>query len=73
MKKLSFINKALVACSVTLFSQLAWSHGGHDHSASDAGLIHLLWLAPVIIAAAIAYHHFSRKAKASQSANQDKS
>jgi hypothetical protein len=29
------------------------AHTEHDHSAADAGLIHLLWLAPVIITAGI--------------------
>lgn len=39
---------------LTLFiSAPSLAHSGHDHSAADAGLIHLLWLAPIIIAAGI--------------------
>jgi hypothetical protein len=31
----------------------AFAHPGHDHSAANSGLIHLLWLIPVIVAAVI--------------------
>jgi len=60
MKNCSLINKALLVLSTGLFSQLAWSHGGHDHSAANASLIHLLWLAPVIIAAGVAYYRINK-------------
>ena len=29
------------------------AHPGHDHSAADSGLVHLLWLVPVIVAAVV--------------------
>lgn len=29
------------------------AHPGHEHGTIDAGLVHLLWLVPVIVAAAI--------------------
>lgn len=31
-------------------SSNALAHAGHDHSAPESGLIHLLWVAPLIIA-----------------------
>ncbi len=36
-----------------LLSNPSFAHPGHDHSASDSGLVHLLWLVPVIIAAVV--------------------
>ncbi len=36
-----------------LLSTPLFAHPGHDHSASDSGLLHLLWLLPVIVAAVI--------------------
>jgi len=49
MKKFNRL-ASLIALAV---STPSLAHSGHDHSAADAGLIHLLWLAPVIIAACI--------------------
>ncbi len=46
--------------TVTLFTLIilmlampAFAHPGHDHNAANSGLIHLLWLIPVIVAAVI--------------------
>jgi hypothetical protein len=36
-----------------LLSNPSFAHPGHDHSASDSGLVHLLWLVPVIVAVAV--------------------
>ncbi len=36
-----------------LLSNPSFAHPGHDHSASDSGLVHLLWLVPVIVVAAV--------------------
>jgi hypothetical protein len=36
-----------------LLSNPSFAHPGHDHSASDSGLVHLLWLVPVVIAAVV--------------------
>lgn len=42
--------KLMFGMLALLISAPAFSHSGHDHSAANAGLIHLLWLAPVILA-----------------------
>jgi len=39
----------------------AVAHTGHDHQSQWAFLIHLLWLAPVIIATYIAVNFFKNK------------
>lgn len=36
-----------------LLSNPLFAHPGHDHSASGSGLVHLLWLLPVIVAAVV--------------------
>jgi hypothetical protein len=36
-----------------LLSNQSLAHPGHDHSASGSGLVHLLWLVPVIVAAVV--------------------
>ncbi|HBY85108.1 MAG TPA: hypothetical protein DEO86_04465 [Colwellia sp.] len=36
-----------------LLSNPSFAHPGHDHSASGSGLVHLLWLLPVIVAAVV--------------------
>lgn len=52
MKNLSLLVTFLLTF-VAAISLPAMAHSGHDHSAADAGLIHLLWLAPIIIAAGV--------------------
>jgi hypothetical protein len=49
MKKITFIFATLAF----LLSTPLFAHPGHDHSAVDSGLMHLLWLIPVIVAAVI--------------------
>lgn len=49
MKKMVFIS----ALSALLLSNPLFAHPGHDHSAASSGLVHLLWLVPVIVAAAV--------------------
>ncbi|KGJ89753.1 hypothetical protein [Colwellia psychrerythraea] len=49
MKKTAFT----FALMAMLLSNPLFAHPGHDHSAADSGLVHLLWLVPVIIAAAV--------------------
>ncbi|MCL1138853.1 hypothetical protein [Shewanella pneumatophori] len=34
-------------------STVAMAHPGHDHSAESANLIHILWAAPIVIAAVL--------------------
>ena len=52
------ILKPLCASLALIFSLLlpsvTFAHSGHDHSAPESGLIHLLWLLPAIIAIAYA-------------------
>lgn len=43
--------KVLTALTLTLASPMVLAHSGHDHSDPLAGLIHLLWIAPVVLAA----------------------
>ncbi len=43
----------LFAVITLLLSTPLFAHPGHDHSASDSGLLHLLWLLPVIVAAVV--------------------
>jgi len=45
--------KYFVSTVVMLVTMPSFAHIGHDHSAADAGLVHLLWLLPIIIAAGI--------------------
>jgi hypothetical protein len=49
MKKITLIFATLGL----LLSTPLFAHPGHDHSAVDSGLMHLLWLIPVIVAAVI--------------------
>jgi len=49
MKKIVF----LFALWVLLLSNPLFAHPGHDHSAAGSGLVHLLWLVPVIVAAVV--------------------
>ncbi|PKH88944.1 hypothetical protein [Colwellia sp. Bg11-28] len=37
----------------TLLSNPLLAHPGHDHGASGSGLVNLLWLVPVIVAAVV--------------------
>ncbi len=39
------------------------AHTGHDHQSPWAFLIHLLWLAPVIVAAYMSIHFFKNRNK----------
>jgi len=39
----------------------ALAHAGHDHQSQWSSLIHLLWLAPVAIAAYMAISFFKKK------------
>ncbi|QUM83037.1 MULTISPECIES: hypothetical protein [unclassified Moritella] len=46
--------KILTALTLTLASPMVLAHAGHDHSDPLSGLIHLLWIAPVVLAAGYA-------------------
>jgi len=43
----------LFALWVLLLSNSLFAHPGHNHSAAGSGLVHLLWLVPVIVAAVV--------------------
>jgi hypothetical protein len=49
MKKIVF----LFALWALVLSNPLFAHPGHDHSAAGSGLVHLLWLVPVIVAAVV--------------------
>lgn len=60
----------LVAISavVSAISSGAMAHSGHDHSDASSGLIHLAWLAPVLIAGAFV----SYRVRKNKLANEEK-
>ncbi|MBU2924630.1 hypothetical protein Q4530_15375 [Colwellia sp. 1_MG-2023] len=39
----------------------SFSHSGHDHSDPMAGLIHLLWVAPLVIGIGLIIYQFTKK------------
>ena len=43
------------------FVSPVFAHSGHDHNHPSANLIHFLWLAPLFVAAIIAYSHAIKK------------
>jgi hypothetical protein len=49
------MNKSTIFISAVslLISAPVLAHSGHDHNAANSGLIHLLWLAPAIVAVGI--------------------
>ncbi|MBU2893271.1 hypothetical protein KO495_08010 [Colwellia sp. D2M02] len=56
--------KLFISVLIFLSSATVLAHSGHDHNAANSTLIHLLWLAPVIVVmAAMSY----RKIKATKS------
>ena len=61
MKKIMTKFNCAIA-SLSLVAPAVFAHPGHDHAAQSANLIHLLWLAPVAIAAGYAaYKIFGNK------------
>lgn len=69
--KFTVMNKLLLAVSACTFSQIAWSHPGHNHADANASMIHLLWLAPIVLAAGIAYYRVNQKRKAAAAKQQE--
>ena len=49
MRKLT----VMFTLALSLLSSPIFAHPGHDHSAAGAGLVHLLWLVPIIVAAVV--------------------
>ena len=46
---------------IFLLSSPAYAHAGHDHTSIQASFIHLLWLAPALIALAVLYSKLLKK------------
>lgn len=44
-----------------LLSAPSFSHGGHDHTSPMAGVIHLLWVAPLVIGVAFIAHQVAKR------------
>ena len=45
--------KVMTLTGGVLVSAPIYVHSGHDHQTADAGLIHLLWLIPIIVSIAV--------------------
>lgn len=50
-----------------VFSTQSLAHSGHDHTSPMASLIHLLWFAPMVIAAVM---YFSMRKKNNVNSNE---
>lgn len=44
-----------------LLSMQSMAHGGHDHSDPMASLVHLMWIAPLVIGVAFMIKQVSRR------------
>lgn len=55
------MRNSVVLILLTVLSSFSMAHEGHDHSSPEAGIIHLLWILPFIIAAGISYSLFKTK------------
>ena len=62
--------KAFACITAVSLSPSLWAHSGHDHNGADAGLIHLLWLSPAILA--IGVHCYRKFKENSMKNNQTK-
>jgi len=51
----------LVLFSAMAFSSHSFAHAGHDHNSPLAGLLHLLWLSPIALAAFIYFRQEKRQ------------
>jgi len=51
----------LVLCISVLFSSPSFAHAGHDHTTMLSSLVHLLWLAPALIALVVLYSKLLKK------------
>lgn len=56
MKAMKYLS-ALTA----IVSGTAAAHGGHDHSSPMAFFEHLVWMAPIVIAVALAFYWFENR------------
>jgi len=44
-----------ISCLLFIFSLPTFAHSGHDHGSVMSGLVHLAWLAPLLIVGVIIY------------------
>ncbi|NRA62789.1 MAG: hypothetical protein HRU25_18215 [Psychrobium sp.] len=51
MSKSLLLQRFTLGALLATASSVTFAHSGHDHSAPESNLIHLLWLAPIAIAA----------------------
>jgi len=48
-------NALAITCLLFFISLPTFAHSGHDHSSIMSGLVHLAWLAPLLIAGIYIY------------------
>ncbi|PAJ73204.1 hypothetical protein CJF42_16990 [Pseudoalteromonas sp. NBT06-2] len=53
----------LLLGSAAFTSQAVFAHPGHDHNAASSNLIHLLWIAPALIAVGLIAYKLVNKNK----------
>jgi len=71
MKKIVNCPRIIALASLLVAPNLL-AHTGHDHSAADSGLVHLLWLAPLLLAGGLlAYRYFSSHSRSKSSDTND--
>lgn len=46
---------------MSFISAPIFAHAGHDHNSTMANLVHLLWIAPAIVAVAMLYSKLLKK------------
>ncbi len=51
MSKSLLLKRFTLGVLLAAASSATFAHSGHDHSAPESSIIHLLWLAPIAIAA----------------------
>lgn len=56
---------------LAMISSGAMAHAGHDHSDPSSGLIHLAWLAPVLIVGAYISYRLRKNKLAKRNQNEE--
>ncbi|MGL1956042.1 MAG: hypothetical protein OCD00_01825 [Colwellia sp.] len=55
------IYKITLLFLMSFISAPIFAHAGHDHNSTMANLVHLLWIAPAIVAVAMLYSKLLKK------------
>lgn len=55
------IYSLIILCITLLLSAPSFAHAGHDHTSMQASLVHLFWLAPILIALIILYNKLLKR------------